>query len=51
MKKRRRCSVCGRDLTGRNFSRIWDEGQKKTVIVCNDDRTCYQKKMHKNWSK
>ena len=44
-----KCLICGRDLTGKNFVKIWDESQKKTVIVCRDDRSCYGYKMLRNY--
>lgn len=47
--QKRKCSICGRDLTGKNFVKIWDESQKKTVIVCRDDRSCYGSKMLRNY--
>ena len=47
--KKRKCLICGRDLTGKNFVKIWDESQKKTVIVCRDDRSCYGSKMLRNY--
>ena len=31
------------------FRQIWDESQKKTVIVCRDDRSCYGSKMLRNY--
>lgn len=49
LSKRRKCSVCGRDLSGKNYARKWDEGQKQVVIVCMDDRNCYGSKMLKNY--
>ena len=36
-------------VTGKNFVKIWDESQKKTVIVCRDDRSCYGSKMLRNY--
>lgn len=47
--QKRKCLICGRDLTGKNFVKIWDESQKKTVIVCRDDRSCYGSKMLRNY--
>ncbi|MBR6636978.1 MAG: hypothetical protein IKK97_05965 [Phascolarctobacterium sp.] len=46
-KKKKICTVCGANLTGKNAPRVFDEAERKVKNVC--EGSCYRKWMMKNW--
>ena len=48
-KKKRKCAVCGKDLTNLNYAMVMDRELGKVVIVCPGH--CYQTRMMKGWAK
>ena len=46
-KKKRKCCICGADLTDKNFAQVYDDEQKKVVVVC--PGRCYRARMMKGW--
>jgi len=46
-KKKRKCFICGADLTQKNYAQVFDKANGKVVIVC--PGACYKKKMMGGW--
>lgn len=46
-KKKRKCCICGADLTSKNYAQVYDDELKKVVVVC--PGRCYRTKMMKGW--
>lgn len=49
-KKKRKCVVCGKDLSHMNFSKVVDKESGLLVTVCSGGE-CWRKVVTKGWGK
>lgn len=50
MGKKRKCAVCGKDLSRINYSKVVDKESGQLVTVCSGGE-CWRKMIMKGWGK
>lgn len=49
-KKKRKCAVCGADLTHKNYAKVVDKESGQLVTVCSGGN-CWRKVIMKGWAR
>lgn len=50
MSKKRKCAICGKDLSHMNYAKVIDKESGQLVTVCSGGE-CWRKMVMKGWGK